>query len=255
MFRMGLLQQQCCYWTITLPILFLLARRITAQVTPNMAAMPSLAASPTFPSTITILSLPAATSSSLGPPMPSATDQIPPSQNTNNQQSTNGILNYYFLLLVGFVIIVALVWWSLIRRNRRKTAQSRNSRQSALARDLEGMPPGRRWGNGRFRLAREPAPEEGLDERGQAPPPYMPASPEAAVHPEASHTGLGEGQAIPLQDLSGHRQKPPEYDERPVSVHDNANIGPSTIPQTEPRPWYRQRLRKLNGKRSFSSRT
>lgn len=210
------LYQQCCYLTFLLLLLLLWAGPITAQVTSDMLATPtsrprsSISPLPIDPDT----SATSATSSS-STTMPPATDPaaVFDSNNNNNQQSNSGVLDYYFLLLAAVVFIVGLVWWSLVRRNRKKMARSRYHGQSALARDLEGMPGSRRWVTGRFRSSREPAPEEGLDERGQAPPPYMPSPPEAAVHPDATHTEPGAGPAIPLQDLSGEGQKPPNYDE------------------------------------------
>lgn len=209
------LYQQCCYLTSLLLLLLLWAGPITAQVTSDMLATPtsrprsSISPLPIDPDT----SATSATSSS-STTMPPATDPAAVfDSNNNNQQSNSGVLDYYFLLLAAVVFIVGLVWWSLVRRNRKKMARLRYHGQSALARDLEGMPGSRRWVTGRFRSSREPAPEEGLDERGQAPPPYMPSPPEAVVHPDATHTEPGAGPAIPLQDLSGEGQKPPNYDE------------------------------------------
>ena len=209
----------------------------------------------TNPSAAVVLP-PTYTSPASNIPMPSTTDFVTPANtdSTINQQSNNGVLNYYFLLLAIFVIIVAMVWWSLIRRRRQKMVQSRYNGQSALARDLEGMPGGRRWVNGRFGFPREPTPEEGLDERGQAPPPYMPASPEAAVHPTVTHSEprAGSGLAIPLQNLSGEGQKPPNYQEHLTTGPDNTGIGPSAptppVPNGWYRPWYRNKQRMVGTK-------
>lgn len=210
-----------------------MAGQITAQL-----AMPSSSTSPapTGPDVGNLLNA-AYTSSSSDVTMPTTSDHAPQStSNNSNREGTSSIFNYYFLLLALFVIIVALVWLSLVRRNRQKLALSRHNGQSALARDLEGMPGGRRWRSGRWRF---PRPEEGLDERGQAPPPYMPAPPDATVHPAATHNGQGAGQAIPLQDLSGHEQKPPDYDEHLMPTCNTAETGPSTQPPPAPNNWYR----------------
>lgn len=217
------LWQQRCYLTFILSLLVLWAGQVTAQVTSDMLATLTsgstglLSPTPAFPDAGD-LSPPTSTTPSSTIPMPSATDSVSISDtnnDNNNQQSNSGILNYYFLLLAAVVVIVALVWWSLVRRNRKKMARSRYNGQSALARDLEGMPGNRRWVTGRFMF---PRPEEGLDERGQAPPPYVPSPPEAAVHPDATHSEPGAGQAIPLQDLSGGGQKPPNYDEHALQA-------------------------------------
>lgn len=98
-------------------------------------------------------------------------------------------------------------------------ARSRHVGQSALARDVEGWHGGRRWGHGRPRFpgtGREAMPEEGYNERGEAPPPYMPALLEAAAQPGGTHQQSGEGQAIPLQDMSSDGRKPPDYVEPPL---------------------------------------
>ena len=233
-------ERHCLIFLLTL--LLHSVTQVTAQVMPSMPAMPSPPASSTSSFLVSTdpyaggPSSPTSSSSSFGSPMPTANDQIPPSQDFNNQQSNTGILNYYFLLLGVFIIIVALVWWALVRRNKRKTVLSRNNRESALARDLGDTPAGRRWGNGRFGFTRQPGPEEGLDERGQAPPPYMPAPPQAAFHPDTTQYGPGAGHVIPLQDLAGHGPKPPEYHERPVSGYGAAETGPS-ITHDDSRAW------------------
>ena len=63
--------------------------------------------------------------------------------------------------------------------------------------------------------------EEGLDERGEAPPPYLPKEPQG-VHLAG---GVGErnggfpphGDGIPLQDMGRGDQKPPDYEPGPSS--------------------------------------
>lgn len=63
---------------------------------------------------------------------------------------------------------------------------------------------------------RQPRREEGLNERGEAPPPYVPKEPEPAyTGPGGERAGLGND--IPLQDLTRSDQKPPDYDEGPSS--------------------------------------
>lgn len=49
--------------------------------------------------------------------------------------------------------------------------------------------------------------QEGLDERGEPPPPYVPKEPEGAVVRDGVERG------IPLRDLGGE-SKPPDYQER-----------------------------------------
>ncbi|KAI4196224.1 MAG: hypothetical protein LQ350_006677 [Teloschistes chrysophthalmus] len=154
------------------------------------------------------------------PPPPHATgtgtSSIPTpsnaSNNTTNNLTNSSILNYYFLLLALLIILIAIAYLVYARRQRTRIALSRRNGQRALARDLE------RWGSsGPYRAAAAAPPptttsarlgrsrrEEGLDERGEAPPPYLPKEPEP-VYME-----------IPLREL-GRDQKPPDYEEGPSS--------------------------------------
>lgn len=121
---------------------------------------------------------------------------IPQSSDT---PSASGLINYYFLLLAVLVVVVLVGYYFYARRRRRKIAQLRTRGQSALARDLEGWPGWRRgrWAGGdRERL-------EGLNERGEAPPPYMPRIPQEAIIREDVASG------VPLQNLG--ESKPPNY--------------------------------------------
>ncbi len=242
------LWQQCCYVTL-LSLLLLLAGQVITQVTSDMLATPtsgpgsSISPLPNDPDVGNLSPLTFTTSPSTVP-MPTATDSVAASDNNNNnnnQTGHNSILNYYFLLLAVAVIIVGLLWYTLVRRSRRKMARAQHNAQSALGRDLDGMPGGRRWVTGRFMFPHL-AQEEGLDERGQAPPPYVPTPPEAAVHPDSTHGEPEAGQAIPLRDLSGEGPKPPDYEEHLVPPRVIVgNAGPST--RLEPGPgannWYR----------------
>lgn len=121
---------------------------------------------------------------------------IPQSSDT---PSASGLINYYFLLLAVLVVVVLVGYYFYARRRRRKIAQLRTRGQSALARDLEGWPGwhrGRWAGGDRERL-------EGLNERGEAPPPYMPRIPQEAIIREDVAIG------VPLQNLG--ENKPPDY--------------------------------------------
>ena len=91
------------------------------------------------------------------------------------------------------------------RRRKQKLAHQRSTGQNALARDLEGWAGARRWAGGRWRGGGRDE-IEGLDERGEAPPPYMPKVPERAV------IGNGGEHGIPLRGL-GEQRKPPDYQE------------------------------------------
>ncbi|KAL8835227.1 MAG: hypothetical protein Q9170_003423 [Blastenia crenularia] len=155
------------------------------------------------------------------------TTSNPSSSSDDSQNTDRGILNYYFLLLAFLVIVVGIVYFAYVRRQRQKILLSRQNGQRALARDLERWGGGP-WGPGRFRLpraVRQPRREEGLDERGEAPPPYVPKEPEPA------YTGpqVDRLHEIPLQDLGRRDQKPPDYDEGPSSAGGRDSDGTAPV--------------------------
>lgn len=122
----------------------------------------------------------------------------------------HGVLNYYFLLLAVLIILILVIWFAILRRRRKKALQFHFTRQTALARDVQGWGGASRFAPGRWRTmgAREPRPEEGLDDRGEAPPPYIPNEP-AAAH--TRRAGEGGRDSIELRDRSREEAKPPEY--------------------------------------------
>jgi hypothetical protein len=100
------------------------------------------------------------------PPLPLYRTDTPTPTPDPSPHHTN-VFNYYFLFLAALaLLVIGLVWYFHLQRARQRHAQ-RVSGQHALARDLEGWAGARRSvGNGRRR-------EEGLDEDGEAPPPYQ----------------------------------------------------------------------------------
>ena len=137
--------------------------------------------------------------------IPSATDTANYAPDDDNNSPDKDVLNYYFLLLIALVLFVALMYWSLARRRHKRLLTSRSTQQSALAQDLNTWA-GRRRGPGRWRFAmREPRVEEGLNERGEAPPPYL-KEPEPAHHERRN-------EEMELHNMSGAEGKPPDYEE------------------------------------------
>ncbi|KAH6881281.1 hypothetical protein BKA58DRAFT_371306 [Alternaria rosae] len=115
-----------------------------------------------------------------------------------------GFFNYYFLLLGVLVVLIAVAIWLIHRRKVRHRALWRQNGQQALARDVEAWPGTRRL-HGRCRATNSVLlrPPEGLNEHGEAPPPYQPKS-------EATSTIL----PIPLRILPAYesgRPLPPQY--------------------------------------------
>jgi hypothetical protein len=120
----------------------------------------------------------------------------PPPEPTGYAEPDPGpnFANYYYVL-IGLVITFLILTFFAIRRSRRRN----------YLRQQAGAPPPTPYANRFHRVLHPLHPtvvdsrvEEGLNERGEAPPPYIPG--------ESSSAG---GQGVPLQDLSG---KPPDYE-------------------------------------------
>jgi hypothetical protein len=151
--------------------------------------------------------------------LPSTSDSAPSSNNNHSMNST-GLVNYYFVFLALIVAVVGGVVYLFIRKRHRAMLRTRYSQQEALTRDLGGARPGGGWSNwhpertrgrywqGRWRSA-EASREEGLNEQGEAPPPYVPKRRSEEVQREVTEP------AVPLQTLSrdGAGLKPPDYSE------------------------------------------
>jgi len=120
------------------------------------------------------------------------------------RQNVSYFSNYYFLLII-LAVLILVVAWLIHSRNVRRRALWRQNGQQASARDADAWPGTRRLLHGRCRATNSVLlrPTEGLDERGEAPPPYQPKS-------EVSSTTL----AIPLRVLpadGSERSLPPQY--------------------------------------------
>ncbi|MCJ1384582.1 hypothetical protein MMC17_007699 [Xylographa soralifera] len=121
---------------------------------------------------------------------------------------TPGFANYYFVL-IGILAVLIVIAWLVARRTRRRNMARRGVRADGTTITEGQTRAGRHW---RMAAVRDPRREEGLDERGEAPPPYIPGEP-APVHDLA-----GDGQdGIALQDYHG---KPPDYDAHASSEED-----------------------------------
>jgi len=157
---------------------------------------------------------------------PGASTTITSSSNNTSSDNTNGsLINYYFIF---FALLICLVAAGLFYgwRKRRTALQRYHSHQhQALARDVNAWDPSqsrRRYWQGRWRSG-EVSREEGLNEEGEAPPPYMPKQDErersedgnaAEVEHDREEAQSTQEPAIPLQTLSREQAglKPPDYD-------------------------------------------
>ena len=137
--------------------------------------------------------------------------------NPDSTTSSHALLNYYFLLLFVFVALLLLGYYVISRRRRKALLYRQNVQHTALSTDLERWPgqTRSRWrgasntndGNdgaanrGEWEEIRG---EEGLDERGEAPPPYALKKPERVASRDAEE--------IELREFGSGEGKPPDYD-------------------------------------------
>lgn len=166
-----------------------------------------------------ITSAPNSTSLAMGLPTHESPPQLFDSATDPDDDpgTTSSVFNYYFLFLVVFGVLVGVLLWWLRRRKLQQKEQMRRNGQHALARDLEGWAGLRRYGPGGVVQGQIPGAvrrQEGLDEHGDAPPPYQPKS----EYDVASTSAATNGQLdIPLRALSqdpAQRSLPPGYNTR-----------------------------------------
>lgn len=115
---------------------------------------------------------------------PTPTSNTPPPATTtssNDDPVTDHIFNYYFLIIAAAVVVLGVGLLLIRGRKQRKAALNRSRSQRALAQDLAGF--SQRFGVGRGGVVfsgghtrQTSSREEGLDDRGEAPPPYVPGS-------------------------------------------------------------------------------
>ncbi|KAE9375559.1 hypothetical protein N431DRAFT_333898 [Stipitochalara longipes BDJ] len=119
----------------------------------------------------------------------------------------------------------------------------RSNSQRALARDVEGF---RRYGRTRGRTGlgwptstaqrNRSDVEEGLDDRGEAPPPYVPGTKPPSLRSvererrSSTSSGHDTGEAVELGPVSGEVERPPGYHEQHPTPENAAGIArPDTV--------------------------
>ena len=169
----------------------------------------------------------------------SVTSSRPPSSPTNPASSSStspanaagphdsGVLNYYFLLIAILICLIGVIWWSLMRLRQRKVAAARSSGNIALAQDLEGWASRRRSGRAVREMARTRT-EEGLDEQGEAPPPYVPREPPNALTRTGSTRSNHAHNQVPGLEGRTTMPKPPGYEESATRTVDGALLSGSS---------------------------
>lgn len=134
----------------------------------------------------------------------------------NNTGSSVPMGSYYFVFLMLAICIIGIVIFLNFRRRRKRRLQHLYGREDAYAQDPAAARGRRHYWTGRWG-SQNVSREEGLNEHGEAPPPYMPKS---SVHDPQRDGAIGgqaasAGPAVPMQTLSRDDagMRPPEYDE------------------------------------------
>ncbi|KAI9055888.1 hypothetical protein LZ554_000826 [Drepanopeziza brunnea f. sp. 'monogermtubi'] len=166
-------------------------------------------------------------------PSPTQTQNQPLASNNNDSSNGDGIrgtsrlsFNYTYAIVgvIALILLLAIIY--IGKRRRQKAAIVRLNSRAALARDVEGYRT--RFGIGRAAMRRAHAggmrvgvapPErtEGLNEEGEAPPPYNPGSKPPSVR---STDGVRQGGRVrevemqDIQDMTRPRPGPPGYHEQ-----------------------------------------
>ncbi|TGO79543.1 hypothetical protein BELL_0029g00090 [Botrytis elliptica] len=110
--------------------------------------------------------------------------QLSSSTDPDGEETSSHVYNYYFVIVAVFVVIVFFLLLYITQRRKRKALLIRHNGQTALARDVQSFADfrtrfgPRRAGTGLMGMTmgsmganRER--QEGLDERGEAPPAYV----------------------------------------------------------------------------------
>lgn len=143
-------------------------------------------------------------------------DSAPGTHNDDDDDNDMGvpgsITSYYFVFLMLSLCVIGLVLFLNFRRRRKRRLQMLYGRPDAFHPDPAASR-GRRYWQGRWGSANVSR-EEGLNEHGEAPPPYVPKRSSQEVHREGGEGGQS-GPAVPLQTLSRDHAglKPPDYEE------------------------------------------
>jgi hypothetical protein len=166
------------------------------------------------------------------PTSPTDTDPSDPT----SQPDSIGIhaFNYYFLIVAGAALLLCGIIIYFGRRRKRKAALMNRQSHHALARDVESWRSRFRGpGSGEGREHRV----EGLDERGEAPPPYVPGGKPPSLR-DVGERDLGEREIggfgnregdVELRNMNGRRE-PPGYEEASRGTEDD-DVGDVTRPR------------------------
>ncbi|KAI9693384.1 MAG: hypothetical protein M1820_009313 [Bogoriella megaspora] len=212
----------------------------TTLSTTTRTSSESSSSSGTDPPSSSSISTTSTTPSPIGSSNPTILPPPQTSQEIQQDNQDNGLVNSYFAILAILVLLIFLGIWLMHKRKKEAKARRITGRRAALARDMDGWAGSRereelgggngmmtgfrsRWGHWRNwsdGFAGTGRREEGLNERGEAPPAYSPRIEEEPRAEAANTEGAVEGGqshgrvAIPLRTLSREEVpglKPPEY--------------------------------------------
>lgn len=142
----------------------------------------------------------------------------------SNDRDVRGLAQYYFGFLVLIAIVLGLGVLMFWRRKKKLSMMAQHHRDHAIERDIgpwDQTRARRRYWQGRWRST-DVGHEEGLNEQGEAPPPYMPKPRDE----EDARQPAGGSPAVPLQTLSRDQAglKPPGYVEAYVCDADDERL-------------------------------
>jgi len=218
-----------------------LATVSTTTTQESVSSTDPLLMSTAYASTPSVNSTTSSTSTS-AKPTDSPPELFPGATNTSPQHvHTDGVFNYYFLFLALFGVLTAVFLWWIHKRRKRRKEQMRLSGHDALARDMAGWINTRRWFHGTRRHNQTGAfvrREEGLNEHGEAPPPYQPKSEVTAINAAGEARGSRIGVTIPLRTLprdTVEQSRPPQY-QKTVGHEESPIFRPGTADTQLSRP-------------------
>lgn len=143
----------------------------------------------------------------------------------NDDESGGGMINYYFVFLIFIFCIIAIVVFMSFRRRRRQRLYMLQNPHHQHHVGARGQAGGwatwermqRPYWQERWHGA-QASREEGLNEHGEAPPPYVPKR-------QSQEGQQGSGPTVPMQTLSrdnaGLNNKPPDYAQASVQDDDD----------------------------------